>query len=41
LVMPDVFRENPIIKDAMSLLLLIASVLALIVIALFRKKKES
>lgn len=41
LVMPDMFGNAPIIKDAMSLLLLIASVIALIAIAVSRKNKCS
>lgn len=41
LVLPDVFGNLPIIKDAMSLLLLIASVIALVTISFYRKKKLS
>ena len=41
LVLPEILENQPIIKDAMSLLLLIASVIALVTIAFFRKKKTS
>lgn len=40
LVLPDVFGNLPIIKDAMSLLLLIASVFALITISFFVRKND-
>ena len=41
LALPDLFGNVPIIKDAMSLLVLIASVVAVVLISLYQKKKKA